>query len=345
MTRDTGRRAAAVEALWRRDALGTRLLAPAGWLYAAGTWVRNGLYDLGLARAHALGLPAVSVGNLSVGGTGKTPISAWVAQWFEAKGLRPGILLRGYGDDEPLVHRRLTPGAVVVAAADRVTGAAAARREGAQVLVLDDAFQHRRARRDVDLVLLSADWRGSMRPLPAGPFREGLGALRRADGIIVTRKQADPDEADAVLRRARPHVGGDVAAIVHLAPGDLVAVAGASVVPRRPLADLRGARVLAISAIGDPAAYAGQLAALGAAVEAAAYPDHHAFTAEDAATLARRGAAVDVVVCTLKDAVKLEGRWPAQAPPLWYLSQAVRVERGGAELDALLGRSAAAGAP
>ena len=95
------------------------------------------------ARADAvrLPLPTIAVGNLSVGGTGKTPLAAWIAVYCAARGRTPGILLRGYGGDEPLVHRRLVPQAVVVANPDRVAGAVAARAQGAQVLVLDDAYQ------------------------------------------------------------------------------------------------------------------------------------------------------------------------------------------------------------
>jgi len=88
-----------------------------------------------------LPLPTIAVGNLSVGGTGKTPLAAWIAAYCAARGRTPGILLRGYGGDEPLVHRRLVPQAVVVANPDRVAGAVAARAQGAHVLVLDDAYQ------------------------------------------------------------------------------------------------------------------------------------------------------------------------------------------------------------
>jgi hypothetical protein len=104
----------AVERIWARDGLGARALLPLAWLYGVVTAVRNLAYDLGVFRSHALGLPSISIGNLTVGGTGKTPVASWVAQRLIARGLRPAIVLRGYGNDEPLVHARLTPGAVVV---------------------------------------------------------------------------------------------------------------------------------------------------------------------------------------------------------------------------------------
>ena len=328
----------AIERVWAADALGARMLAPLGWAFGAATALRNAAYDAGLLRARSLCMPAVSVGNLSVGGTGKTPVSAMIAQWFVAQGLRPAILMRGYGDDEPLVHGRLTPSAIVIADPDRRRGAEVASARGARVAVLDDGFQHRQAGRDVDLVLVAAEHEGSTRLLPAGPYREGPGALRRADGIIVTRKSASAQAAGAVLDRHRTHAPDAAAVVVSLTLGSLVRVAGTGEVTELPLGDLKGSAVLAISAIGAPRAFEAQLAARGAIVRSAAHPDHHAFTATEAERLAARARAGELVVCTLKDAVKLESLWPRQGVPLWYLSQAVTVERGAEALDALLER-------
>ncbi|MCE9602440.1 MAG: tetraacyldisaccharide 4'-kinase [Gemmatimonadetes bacterium] len=325
-----------IEALWAQDGAGARALAPLSWLFGAATALRNRAYDRGVLTARPLGLPAISVGNLTVGGTGKTPMAAWVAQRLIERGLRPAILLRGYGADEPLVHERLTPGAIVVADPDRVRGAAVAIARGAEVLVLDDAFQHRRARRDLDIVLVAAEQAGSRRLLPAGPYREPESSLRRAHALVVTRKRASKDEAAATAAgwaRAYPSC---VVAVASLAPADLARVGGSE---REPLTALRGRSVLAISAIGLPAAFEGQLSDLGARVTSAAFADHHAFSDADVTRLATRAASVDRVVCTLKDAVKLEGRWPRQGPALWYLSQAVTIERGAGELDLLLARS------
>src|SRR5947208_1174615 len=128
------------------------------------------------ARADAvrLPLPTIAVGNLSVGGTGKTPLAAWIASYCAAHGRTPGILLRGCGGDEPLVHRRLVPQAVVIANADRVAGAVAARAQGAGVLVLDDAYQLLGVERDLNIAVVSAESAAaSPWPLPAGPWREG----------------------------------------------------------------------------------------------------------------------------------------------------------------------------
>lgn len=326
-----------VERIWEADGVVATALAPLAWLFGAGVRARNALYDAGVLASQPLGLPTVSVGNLTVGGTGKTPMSAWVAAWLAARDARPGILLRGYGDDEPLVHRHLTPAAVVVPDADRVAGARRARLAGADVLVLDDGFQHRRARRDVDLVLVAAEQGAARRLLPAGPLREGRRALGRADALIVTRKRASYAEADAVAAAWSTGHAGLPTVLVRFAAGPLRAVP-ATPGTDSPPPSLTGARVLAISAIGDPRSFEEQLRAMGARVESAAFGDHHPFRDADIDGLVARARAADVALCTLKDAVKLQGRWPRQAPPLWYLSQVVIVERGEQVLEDLLGR-------
>lgn len=332
-----------LEEAWRHDGLAAAALTPLSWAFGAVTALRNAGYDRGLLARRALGLPAVSVGNLTVGGTGKTPVCAWIAQRFVARGLTPAILMRGYGDDEPLVHRRLTPRSIVIADADRVRGAARARREGAKVLVLDDAFQHRRVRRDIDVVLVAAEQGDARRLLPAGPLREGRSALGRAQLLLVTRKSASAEEAVRIA--ARWGDGRLPIAIAHFRPASLVragqrteGAANPGAADARPLDALAGRRVLAVSGVGDPRAFEAQLRAAGADVVSAVFRDHHAFTEADAAALARRAEVVDMVICTLKDAVKLEGRWPAVAPPFWYLSQALAFERGEAVLTDLLDR-------
>ncbi|MDQ4079622.1 MAG: tetraacyldisaccharide 4'-kinase [Gemmatimonadota bacterium] len=298
--------------------------------------IRRGLYRSGLRRSQPLALPAISVGNLTVGGTGKTPVSAWIARLLIARDAHPAIVMRGYGDDEPLVHERLNPDVPVVISADRVRGVARAATLGGDVAVLDDAFQHLRAARDVDLVLLSADrWTRRTRLLPAGPWREPLSALRRASMVLVTRKAASPAAAMAVVDTVRhrfPEVPVGVAA---LTLQELRSANGESTMPLEALAE---ARVLAIVAIGDPTAFLRQLAASAATVRAAVFKDHHAYTHAEVARLASVLAAGEIAVCTLKDAVKLAPHWPREAPPLWYVSQGVILEEGHDPLNSLLAR-------
>jgi tetraacyldisaccharide 4'-kinase len=337
--------AARLAETWRRDGIGAWMLAPAGRLFGAGVALRNALYDRGVLRTHRLGLPTVSVGNLSVGGTGKTPVTAWVAGEFAARGVRPAILLRGYrGEDETLVHRELTPRAEVVADPDRVRGADRARAAGVQVLILDDGFQHRRAARDVDVVLVAAEDGAAHRLLPAGPLREGRSALARAQVLVVTRKVATQEEAADVATAWSEGHDHLTIVVAELAARELVAVHAEPGAPpaRATVASLAGKRVCAISGVGAPASFERQLMAQGAMVpRVIRFADHHAYTERDVARLVGVAQGTDAAVCTLKDAVKLRGRWPRGGPPLWYLSQAVRIEWGAEEFGARLARVAA----
>lgn len=301
--------------LWHSRAMAARVaraaLLPLAAAYDGAMRVRALAYSGGALGVRRLPLPAVAIGNLTVGGTGKTPLAAWVAAYASGRGARPAILLRGYGGDEVLVHQRLTPEAVVVADPDRRAGAAQAHRAGAAVLVLDDAFQRLDVARDVNIAVLSAEGEEVARwPLPAGPWRERWWALERADLIVVTRKRASAARArDLATRLAdvRPDIP---VAVAHLALGRLVALGSGRPVPLETLA---GRRVVAAAGIGDPASFAAQIRALGAVVRLAAFPDHHAYGEGDLARLVRAAAAADYLIVTEKDAVKLHGRWPAEA--------------------------------
>jgi tetraacyldisaccharide 4'-kinase len=323
---------------WGTDALARAArvaLLPLEAAYASAVAVRGVMYDAGLLRTQATALPTVSIGNLSVGGTGKTPIAAWVAKEFEGRGAQPAIVLRGYGADEPLVHSVLNPSVPVVVDADRVQGVARAAVLGADVAVLDDAFQHRRAGRAADVVLVSAErWSHSRRLLPAGPWREPLGALRRATLVIVTRKSSPAADAAAVATSLSAATGGGALAVVHLAVDAL----HDALRPGQPLpiATLRDAPVFAVAAIGDPTSFLRQLREVGATVRPAIFPDHYRFTAADALRLATAAGDGERIVCTLKDAVKLAPQWPREAPPFWYVSQRVVVERGGDAIAAVI---------
>ena len=327
-----------VEAVWtgrgKRARAARAALAPAEALYGAAIALRGKLYDWGIFRTTQFSVPVLSVGNLSVGGTGKTPVAAWFARRFTEKGAAPAVVLRGYGSDEIVVHQRLNEGIPVVAAADRVRGIRRAIAEGVDVVVLDDAFQHRRAGRNADVLLVNADaWAGKPRLLPAGPWREPLRSARRATLVIITRKTADRSAVHDVRRalaNAAPRVP---VATAHLAPGDLRSTATGQTLP---LHALRGADLTAIAAIAQPDAFFRQLTELGAVVRPFTFPDHHAFTRAEARDLAAAAGNSDFVVCTLKDAVKLESLWPAEAGSLWYVSQRLRIEDGQEHIDRLL---------
>ena len=330
--------ASVAERVWRGTGAAARLtrgaLYPLHLAYAAAVTARGAFYDRGVLPTRPLALAAVSVGNLTVGGTGKTPVAAWLVGELASRGARPAVVLRDYGGDEALVHAALNPGTPVVSGADRVEATARARTLGADVAVLDDAFQHRRARRDADVVLLSADaWGASRRLLPAGPWREPMSALRRASLVLVTRKAAAVEALDHVLEAAAAHAPRVPRAAALLAPSGLVDAHDAS---RRQPASLAGEQVVAVAGVADPRAFARQLEALGATVELRAFADHYPFRAADAREIVKWAARDAMIVCTLKDAVKLAPLWPRGGPGLWYLSQQVILERGRPEVERLI---------
>jgi len=295
--------------------------------------VREAAYRLGWLGIADLPLPSVAVGNLTVGGSGKTPIAVWMARYYVGRGLIPGILLRGYGSDETLVHQHAVPEAVVVADPDRAVGADRALARGAQVLVLDDAYQRLDVRRDLNVAVISAETSRAVRwSLPAGPWREGWAALDRADAIIVTRKRASAEAALGLAAKLQNRIQGPVA-VAHLGLRYLEGMISGR---RHPAAALSGKRVVAASGIADPDAFVAQTKATGAAVQVATWKDHHAYRDEDVAWLAKAARRADHLVITQKDAVKLRERWPATVPEPLVALLDLEWEEGGEAIAAAL---------
>ena len=330
-----------IKNVWTGDSKGDKvartLLSPFELAFRGIVTLRGRLYEQGALEVKRSSIPVVSVGNLTVGGTGKTPVSAWLASRFVADGRTPAIILRGYGGDETLVHKVLNPAVPVIEASDRLSGIELAAYSGADIAILDDAFQHRRAARDVDIVLISADdWTGHQRLLPAGPYREPVDGLRRATVVIITRKAATDSTVASVESFVRRTAPGVLLAIASLELTDVVSYAS----PERKLdmRALRGKSVLAIAAVGNPRAFFTQLETCGAKVVRRDFPDHHSFTRPEIDKLAAQSSQFDYVICTLKDAVKLGVEWPADAGPLWYVSLSVSVESGEAAIDEILSR-------
>ncbi|MEB2283994.1 MAG: tetraacyldisaccharide 4'-kinase [Polyangiaceae bacterium UTPRO1] len=349
--------ARAVERLWSGAGLAARvgraLLTPAAGLYAAGVGMRNAAYRTGVLRSRAVAARTVSIGNVRVGGTGKTPLTRWLAERIHARGVPVAILTRGYGGsargahvvgdgeriagdvarsgDEAVMLAR-TSAVPVVAGADRAAAAALAIATfGSRILVCDDAFQHRALRRNLDLVLVDAGERGGLaRLLPAGPLREPLCALKRADVVLI--REAG-NEADPLPTPAFP---GQRVLRVRFAPTVLMAPAAASW-REIGLAALAGQRVLAVSAVARPAALYEALRAwevdLAHVLE---YPDHHPYDVRDWHAIAAAAKDVDLIVTTEKDLVKLEV-FPFARGKLVALRLGVEVEDGEALVTEAIG--------
>jgi len=325
--------------VWARRTPGGRLasalLAPASWSYGGVVAARNRLYDVGGFTAEQVPARVVSVGNLTVGGSGKTPFTLWLASRLAARGRRVAIVARGYrkrrpgvivvgrdgsplvsardGGDEAVLLARRFVGPVVVGE-DRVAAARTACEAcGADLIVLDDGFQHRRLRRDLDIVLLASDPAGE-RLLPAGPLREPVGSLRRA-GAVVAMDQAASVAALGIGERPRFRA--------RTTPTSLVEVRGGRW-SERALGAVAGRDVIAVAGIARPERFVESLEALGARVQHAEYlEDHHVYDAGDVARVAA-WAARALVVTTEKDLVKLGDL--TDDPPVMALRVAVDAE-------------------
>jgi tetraacyldisaccharide 4'-kinase len=311
------------------DALSVIALAPEA-LYRSAVRTRATAYASGVLRVERASIPVVSVGNLSTGGTGKTPITGWIVERLQRMGENPAVLLRGYGDDEQELHLRWNPQARVIANRDRVRAAREAASHGATVAVLDDGFQHRRLARDLDIVLVSAEQPFPARLLPRGPFREDGRALERAHLIVLTRRTAD----DGRVADQRTHIeraaGAVPLAVVRLGPDRWTDLAGwPSTEPRGP--------ILAVAGVAEPEAFGRMVeAATGWDTELLAFPDHHAYDLNDVRRI-RSLANGRTIVLTEKDAVKLKAL-DADAPEMRVMTMRVEVEQGAETIDAALAR-------
>lgn len=325
--------------------LARAILAPLGGTWAAVMSARNLAYDAGILPSHTGPAPVVSIGNLTLGGTGKTPLVAWVVRMLVAGGHRPAVVSRGYGarrgerSDEAAELAVVLPGTMHVADRDRIRGARAAAAAGADVVVLDDGFQHRRLRRNLDIVAIDAtDPFGCGRVFPRGLLREPVAGLARAGAVVLTRADAVDAARRADIRAAldRACAGRLPAAWMEAdhRPVGLRSAAGDT----QPLDLVRGRRVAAFAGIGNPSAFRATLESLGAeVVDFRAFADHHAYGERDAAVLADRAAAVraDLVATTLKDLVKMP-RQRLGDVPLLAVEIALQAERGAAALAALV---------
>jgi tetraacyldisaccharide 4'-kinase len=328
------------ETAWRRALLAP--LVPLAGLYRAGARLHRAAYDFGLRERVRLPAQVISVGNLAVGGSGKTPVCAWLARELAARGHKAAVLSRGVGGrrlrqtnvvsdgerclagpgdvgDEPVWIARRAPGVRVLAGANRAALGMRAVALGADVLILDDGFQHHRVSRDVDLVCIdAASGLGNRYVLPRGPLREPPARLARADALLLTRSvrgQPDPSGLPAGTRRFRLEIGPR--ALRDAATGESL-----------PLDTLRGLRCGVVCAIARPDRLIAAALGLGAEpVAVRTFRDHHLYRDAEIRSLDR----ALVWLTTEKDAVKIPASW-LEPRRLLVLEEEV----GGGDAGALL---------
>ncbi|MFH1765244.1 MAG: tetraacyldisaccharide 4'-kinase [Gemmatimonadota bacterium] len=264
--------------------------------FKIGTGFRNRMFDQGILPLQRAPIPVISIGNLTVGGSGKTPFSGWLARELRSRGEKPAVVARGYGQDEMVLHRRWNPDCLVMAQQDRAYGAWKAARKGASVVVLDDGFQHRRLARDLDIVLVAASTPRKVRLLPRGPFREDLSAVKRACVVVLTEKGRTDSSLDMGLR-LEPFLREPPVRVSFVPQGWTELDGEAAAGP--------GGEYLAVCGIGDPDGFARVLAdATGRSGEVLSFPDHHDFSWSDVLEIQDRLQG-RTLVTTEKDAVKL----------------------------------------
>ena len=306
--------------------------------------LRNYGYDHGIFTVSQASVPVISVGNITLGGTGKTPLVAWLANWFITHNQKPAIISRGYKakkghlSDEAAELNMLLPSVPHFANRQRIIAAQNATEDGSNILLLDDGFQHRKIDRDINLVTIDAsDPFGCNRIFPRGLLREPLEGLQRADAIILTR-------TDQVSIKARNEIQAECSRLLgshkkpwiqtEHRPTKLRLADGTT----EPFQLLQNKRILSVSAIGNPAAFQKTLIALGhTPVATLTFPDHHQYTADDIFYISKKTEQVraDIVLTTLKDLVKLPLGTVCDRP-VYALEIGMHFHSGLQELEDLL---------
>jgi tetraacyldisaccharide 4'-kinase len=325
------------------------LAAGAAGLYGLGVRLRLALYARGLLRRRRAPLPVISVGNLTVGGTGKTPFVAYLAKGLIRQGHRPAVLARGYRaaqstglNDEMEMLSRQCPEALLTVGPNRLAGSHRASKGGADVAVLDDGFQHVALERDLDILLIDATRPfGNGRLVPRGQLREPPENASRADAVVLTRvdlaKVEQLGELRTWLGRIRPGMPLIECAFRPRQLRGLTEAVPESLAPEA----LSGRRVAAFAALAEPRSFGRTLRTLGAeVVYSRRFPDHHRYAPSDLVEVAAGAAAAraDLLITTEKDAVKLEDL-PAPDLPLHCLTIEAELERGEDLLWAEIGRA------
>jgi tetraacyldisaccharide 4'-kinase len=328
-------------------------LRAASLVYCLVVHIRNALYDHGILRSHRVNAAVLCVGNLTTGGTGKTPLVVWLHRKIDQRSkiknqeCRLAILTRGYKTrkdetaDEPALLAAQCPGVPVVVNPDRVAGAAEAiRGHGAKVLIMDDGFQHRRLARDLDIIAVDATVPfGYGRLLPAGLLREPVSGLRRAHAVVLTRCDQVAEEALARIEAEIHGINRDlvITRSIH-APVAVRAAGGVEI----PLGEIKGQRVFAFCGIANPQAFFRTIKRMGAILAGSrSFDDHHRYSAEDLTAVHEQAAEqhASLILTTQKDWTKVaQSLIPEGHPPLAYLAVDVQFTAGEESLTALIDR-------
>ncbi len=308
--------------------------------------LRNYGYDHGIFTVNRALAPVVSVGNITLGGTGKTPLVAWLANWFTARNQKPAIISRGYKarrgqlSDEAAELNILLPTVPHFENRKRIIAAQSATASGSNILLLDDGFQHRKIHRDINLITIDAsDPFGCDRLFTSGLLREPIGELRRADAVILTRTdQVSVKTRDTIQKQCSQFLGPHEKPWIQTEhrPSNLRLVDGRT----EPLQSLCNKRILAISAIGNPEAFYKTLSSLGHTPTATlTFPDHHPYTTQDIHRISNKAEQVsaDIVLTTLKDLVKLPFE-NLRDRPLYALEIGIHFRSGLQDLEDLLAK-------
>jgi tetraacyldisaccharide 4'-kinase len=312
--------------------------------FRAGVCARNFGFDRGWLKSHAVPVPVVSVGNLTLGGTGKTPMVEWLARWFRSHRVRVAILSRGYGhtggmNDEGRVLEENLPDVPHLQDPDRVALAEAAVLElETELIVLDDGFQHRRLARDVDIVLLDAlEPFGLGRLFPRGLLREPVRSLRRASIVVLSRADLVTAVERAAIKADAERMAGPLRWVeARHAPRDLIDGEANSF----PLDLLANRSVAAFCGIGNPEGFRRTVLDLcDGLLELRVFPDHHGYSAGDVASLEQwaRVLGANLVLTTQKDLVKLRASVLGPAP-LRALRIGLEITSGNEIMDDVLAR-------
>jgi tetraacyldisaccharide 4'-kinase len=286
------------------------VLLPFSFIYYVIIFLRNFLYDKGFFRIHSLDAKVISVGNITWGGTGKTPAILYLAEKIASRGHRVVILTRGYGRDEESLFSKIIPDVPVIVGKDRVgSGKAAIEKYSADTVLLDDGFQHRRLKRDLDIVCIDAmDPFGNNRVIPAGSLREGLRGLKRADIFLITR--SDLAQKDGIrlledrLKKANPE--SVIVKAVHEAQYFYEFSNGKALDKDA----LKHKNIILVSAIGNPYSFEKTILGLGLTVKKHfIFRDHYWYKEKDVSKIKDYCAKnnIDAVITTEKDAVRLKG--------------------------------------